>query len=81
MMEATMRTGSLPNLRIILSTTQKDYVLDASLGVPPALANLDAMNVWQARNDDYMIVQCAILYGLEPGLQKHFEHHRGYEML
>jgi hypothetical protein len=38
------------------------------------------MNVWQTRKDDYSIVQCAILYGLEPGLQRRFEHHRAYEM-
>ena len=39
------------------------------------------MNVWQARYDDYLIVQCTMLYGLEPGLQKCFEHHGAYEML
>ena len=39
------------------------------LGDPPAPANLDAVNVWQTRNDDYTIVQYAMLYGLEPGLQ------------
>jgi hypothetical protein len=44
------------NLRIILTATQKVYVLDALLGDPPAPANLDAMNIWQTRNDDYMIV-------------------------
>ena len=38
------------------------------------------MNVWQTRSDDYSIVQCAMLYGLEPGLQKRFEHHGAYEM-
>ena len=38
------------------------------------------MNVWQARSDDYSIVQCAMLYVLEPGLQRHFERHRAYEM-
>ena len=38
------------------------------------------MNVWQAQYDDYLIVQCAMLYGLEPGLQKHFECHTAYDM-
>ena len=38
------------------------------------------MNVWQARSGDYSIVQCAMLYGLEPGLHKRFERHRAYEM-
>ena len=32
----------------------------------------DVLNVWQARSDDYPIVQCAMLYGLELGLQRHF---------
>ena len=38
------------------------------------------MNVWQARYDDYLIDQCAMLYDLEPGLQKWFERHRAYKM-
>jgi hypothetical protein len=40
----------------------------------------DAMNVWQTRKDDYSIVQCAMLYGLELGLQRRFEHHGAYQM-
>ena len=38
------------------------------------------MNVWLAQYDDYLIVQCAMLYGLEPGLQQRFERHGAYEM-
>ena len=38
------------------------------------------MNVWQSKADDYSIVQCAMLYGLEPGLQRRFERHGAYEM-
>ena len=38
------------------------------------------MNVWQAKSDDYSIVQCAMLYGLESGLQRRFERHGAYEM-
>ena len=38
------------------------------------------MNVWQSKADDYSIVQCAMLYGLEPGLQRCFERHGAYEM-
>jgi hypothetical protein len=37
------------------------------------------MNVWQTRKEDYLIVQCTMLYGLEPGLQRRFEHHGAYE--
>ena len=43
-------------------------------------ASVDAMNICQTRYDDYSIVQCAMLYGLEPRLQKRFEHHGAYEM-
>src|SRR3989337_3942803 len=69
------------NLRIILIAAQKAYVLDAPLGAaPPAGSTEDVMNVWQTRNDDYSIVQCAMLYGLELGLQKRFEHYEEYEM-
>ena len=64
----------LHDLRVILIAAQKNYVLDAPLGERPAAgADADVMNVWQARSDDYLIVQCAMLYGLEPGLQKCFE--------
>ena len=38
------------------------------------------MNAWQSRADDYSLVQCGMLYILEPGLQKRFERHRAYEM-
>ena len=50
------------NLRIILIAAHKNYVLDAPLGERPAAgADVDVMNVWQARPDDYSIVQCAML--------------------
>ena len=38
------------------------------------------MNVWLAQYDDYLIVLCTMLYGLESGLQRCFEHHGPYEM-
>ena len=45
------------DLRIILITAQKNYVLDALLGDRPiAGADADVMNIWQARYDDYLIV-------------------------
>ena len=68
------------NLRIILIATQKNYVLDAPLGDKPPPANVDTLNVWQTRSDDYSIVQCVMLYGLESGLRRRFERHGAYEM-
>ena len=69
------------NLRIILIAAQKNYVLDAPLGErPTAGTEPDVMNVWQARSNDYSLVQCAMLYGLESGLQRRFERHGAYEM-
>ena len=69
------------DLRFILIATQKNYVLDAPLGDKPiAGADADVMNVWQSKADDYSIVQCAMLYGLESGLQKGFERHGSYKM-
>ena len=69
------------NLRIILTTAQKNYVLEAPLSAKPAAgATPDIMNVWQSKGDDYLIVQCAMLYGLESGLQRRFERHGPYEM-
>ena len=67
-------TDWVRNLSIILIVAQKNYVLDAPPGERPAVgADADVLNVWQARSDDYSIVQCAMLYGLEPGLQRRFE--------
>ena len=69
------------DLRIILIAAQKNYVLDAPLGDRPiAGADADVMNVWLAQYDDYLIVMCTMLYGLESGLQRCFEHHRPYEV-
>ena len=47
---------------------------------PIAGADADVMNVWLAQYDDYLIVLCTMLYGLELGLQKCFERHGAYEM-
>ena len=47
---------------------------------PPPTSSVDVVNVWQARSDDYSIFQCAMLYGLESGLQRRFERHGAYEM-
>ena len=68
------------NLRIILTASQKAYVLDAPLGAPPPPATVDVMNAWQSRVDDYSVVQCAMLCGLQPGRQWCFERHGAYEM-
>ena len=65
----------LRDLRIILIAAQKYYLLDAPLGDRTiAGADADVMKVLtKARYDDYLIVQCTMLYVLEPGLQKCFE--------
>ena len=74
-------TDWVRNLRIILIAAQKNYVLEAPLGARPAAgATPDVVNAWQSKADDYSIVQCAMLYGLEPGLQRRFERHGEYEM-
>src|SRR3954466_12714952 len=74
-------TDWVHNLRIILIGAQKNYILEAPLGARPAAgATLDVLNVWQSKTDDYSIVQCAMLYGLESGLQRRFERHGAYEM-
>ena len=58
------------NLRIILIDAHKNYVLEALLGArPTADATAHVLYVWQSKADDYSIVQCAMLYGLESGLQ------------
>ena len=49
-------TDWVRNLRIILIAAQKNYVLEAPLGDKPTPANVDALNVWHTRSDDYSIV-------------------------
>ena len=66
-------TDWVQNLRIILIAAKKAYVLDEPLGEAPIPENQDVMNTWQSRADDYSLVQCGMLYSLEPGLQKRFE--------
>ena len=54
-------TDWVHNLMVILIAAQKNYVLEEPLGARPATgATPDVMNVWQAKSDDYSIVQCAI---------------------
>ena len=74
--DGSNNTDWVRNLRIILIAAQKNYVLEAPLGARPAAdAADDVKNVWQSKADDYSIVQCAMLYGLESGLQRHFGRH------
>ena len=71
--EGSTYTDQVRNSRIILIAAQKNYVLDAPLDDRPiAGADADVMNVWLAQYDDYLIVQCTMLYSLESGLQRHF---------
>ena len=67
-------------MRIIFIAAHKSYILEAPLGVPPTPATADIVNAWQSRVDDYSLVQCVMLYGLESRLQRHFERHGPYEM-
>ena len=73
-------TDWVRKLSIILIAAQKNYIIEAPLGDKPPPANLDALSVWQTQSDDYTIVHCAMLYGLEPGLQRRFERPGAYEM-
>lgn len=74
-------TGWVCNLRIIPIVAQKNYVLEAPLGARSTADVVDdVQNVWQSKADDYSIVQCTMLYNLEPVLQRRFDHHGAYEM-
>ncbi len=68
-------TDCVRNLRIILIAAQNNYFMEAPLGARPAAgATPNVMNIWQSKADDYSIVPCAMLYGLESRLQRHFEY-------
>src|SRR3954462_14639756 len=75
-------TDWLRNLRIILNAGNLTYVLDAPLGDPPAADATDEVkNVLLTRKNQYSIVQCDILYGLESELQKRFENHDQHDIV
>src|SRR3954467_2034474 len=59
------------NLRIVPTAGNLTYVLDAPLGDPLAAdASDEVKNVYLARKNQYSIVQCAILYGLNRSFRK-----------
>ena len=54
------------NLRILLRAGEKEYVLNAPLGVAPAAdASEDDKNVYLTRKKDHEMVQAGILFGLK----------------
>ena len=66
-------TDWVRNLRITIIAAQKNYVLEAPVGARPAAgATPDVMNGWQSKDDDYSIVQCAMLLWLRIGTSKTF---------
>jgi hypothetical protein len=70
------------NLRIILNVARRIYVLDAPLSDPPIeTASEDEKKVFRTRKDDYGVVQCAMMYGLESELQQHFKKNGPYEIM
>ena len=79
--DGSIYTDWVRNLRSIPIAAQKNCDLAAPLGAKPATGAMpDVMNVRRSKADDYSTVQCAMLYGLEPGLQRRFECHGAYEM-
>ena len=70
------------NLRIVLKSAKKEYILEKTLGdAPPDSATVDEVNVYQSRSDDSIAVQCIMLASMEPELQKRFENYGAYEII
>jgi len=70
------------NVRIILEAAKKAYVFDAALGAEPAATeSADVRNIWLTQSEDHNVVRCGLLLGMEPELQKRFEHHSAYAMI
>src|SRR3990170_8540404 len=70
------------NLRIVLRSARKLYVLETDLPAEPvADAPEDECNVWATKDDDHNLVQCLILACMSPGLQKCFEFHKPPDMI
>src|SRR4051812_24870026 len=76
-------TNWFRNLRIILASGQKDYVLEKVLGDAPATdAPADEKVVYQSRKDDYGVIKSTMLFAMEPELQNRFEEFAGpFEIL
>ena len=73
---------TLKNLRILISAPQKQYVLEAPLGPPPAPdAPDEEKNVYVTREEDRNLVHCGILYGLEPELRKRFKNGNAFDTM
>jgi hypothetical protein len=61
------------NLRIVLRSAKKMYVLESALPAKPVATALeDEQNVWATKDDDHNLVQCLILACMSPGLQNVF---------
>ena len=70
------------NLRIVLRSAKKMYVLETALPAEPAAdAPEDEQNVWATKDDDHNLVQCLMLACMSPGLQKRFEFHKPHDMI
>ena len=62
------------NLRFLLRSAKKGFVLDQPLGDPPAKdAPQEVVAAFTARSDDYEAVQCLMLTCMDLELQKCFE--------
>ena len=70
------------NLRIVLRSAKKLYMLETALPAKPdAEAREDEQNVWATKDDDHNLVQCLMLACMIPGLQKRFEFHKPLDMI
>src|SRR3989337_2278260 len=70
------------NLRIVLRSAKKLYVLENDLPAKPvAQAPEDEQNVWATKDDDHNLVVCLMLACMSPELQKCFEFHKTRDMI
>ena len=70
------------NLRIVLRSAKKLYMLETALPAKPAVeAPEDEQNVWATKDDDHNLVQCLMLACMCLGLQKRFEFHKARDMI
>ena len=62
------------NLRFVLRSAKKEYMLDQPLGEAPSKdAAPEEVAAYATRSDDYELVQCFMLTCMDPELQKRFE--------
>jgi len=68
-------------LKALLNMNNVLYVIQEPLGDKPEDSDSDSDDDYRTRQDYYIIVQCTMLYTMEPELRVHFSNTNAYDMV